>query len=288
MMNLRTTAAALGGDVTGGKVLAPGPGHTKRDRSLVITLDANGPDGFWVYSFANDDWRDCRDYVKEKLGISFEPHQNLQSYSSRAANAQPVQPKAKDNLQLARKIWQKSQTATGSPVEDYLHGRGLKLPNETLSVLRYHPACPFDGEKVPAMVAAMVDIHSNEFRGIHRTRLNPKDKAMLGTFKGAVVKLSPDENVYSGIHIAEGIETSLAVMAMGFKPVWCCLNAIGIAKFPVISSIESLTIFADNDANQTGQNKAIECGARWQSAGKEVRIFATPESGTDFADWMVA
>jgi putative DNA primase/helicase len=135
------------------------------------------------------------------------------------------------------------------------------------------------------MIAAMVNIHTNAFQGVHRTQINPKDKAMLGTAKRAVVKLTPDEDVTYGIHIAEGIETGLALMEMGFKPLWACLSAGGVAKFPVLSGIEALTIFADNDENQTGQNAARECGAGWQETGNEVRIFATPEPGTDFADW---
>ncbi len=136
------------------------------------------------------------------------------------------------------------------------------------------------------MVAAMVDIQTNEFRGIHRTRLKPKDKAMLGRAKGAVVKLTPDADVTTGLHICEGIETGLALMDMGFQPLWACLSAGGIAKFPVLASIEYLTIFADNDASQAGQKAARACGERWQAADKEIIICTTPEIGTDFADWI--
>jgi hypothetical protein len=34
---LRTIAKALGGEITGKSVLAPGPGHSSRDRSLSVT-----------------------------------------------------------------------------------------------------------------------------------------------------------------------------------------------------------------------------------------------------------
>jgi hypothetical protein len=73
--------------------------------------------------------------------------------------------------------------------------------------LRFHPACPFrlkDGStvKLPAMVAVMVDIVTNEPCGIHRTALKPdgsgkaempdgsSPKKMLGRAKGAVMKLT--------------------------------------------------------------------------------------------------
>ncbi len=108
---------------------------------------------------------------------------------------------------------------------------------------------------------------------------------MLGPVKGAVVELAPIADITTGLHICEGIETGLALIAMGFNPMWVCLSAGGIAKFPVLFGIESLTIFADNDANDVGQNAARECGKRWRAARKDVIIYTTPEAGTDFADW---
>ena len=73
--NLQTLARALGGEVTGGQVRAPGPGHSPADRSLSIKLDSNAPDGFIVNSFANDDPIVCKDYVREKVGLpAFKPN----------------------------------------------------------------------------------------------------------------------------------------------------------------------------------------------------------------------
>jgi hypothetical protein len=68
MMSLRAIAAALGGEVSGNSVLAPGPGHSKRDRSLSVTPSPSAHDGFLVHSFCGDDPIACKDYVREKLG----------------------------------------------------------------------------------------------------------------------------------------------------------------------------------------------------------------------------
>src|SRR5262245_40831680 len=68
-MDLRSIARALGGDVRNGEVLAPGPGHAPKDRSLSVKLDRDAPDGFIVHSFAHDDPIVCRDYVREKCGL---------------------------------------------------------------------------------------------------------------------------------------------------------------------------------------------------------------------------
>jgi RecA-family ATPase len=73
--NLQSLARALGGEVNGGQVLAPGPGHSAADRSLSIKLDSNAPDGFVVHSFSTDDPIACRDYVREKAGLPvFKPN----------------------------------------------------------------------------------------------------------------------------------------------------------------------------------------------------------------------
>ena len=67
MTAAREIARALGGEVVGRNILlCPGPGHSPRDRSLQVTL---APDGVLVHSFAGDHWQDCRDYVRERLGL---------------------------------------------------------------------------------------------------------------------------------------------------------------------------------------------------------------------------
>ncbi|WP_160168919.1 AAA family ATPase [Bradyrhizobium sp. Ai1a-2] len=63
----------MGGEVTGNQVLAPGPNHSPKDRSLSIKIDPAAPGGFVVTSFANDDPLACKDYVRERLGIRWEP-----------------------------------------------------------------------------------------------------------------------------------------------------------------------------------------------------------------------
>jgi putative DNA primase/helicase len=66
MMTAREIALALGGDVvSANRVAAPGPGHSNRDRSLSILITSSD---FIVHSFAGDDWRACKDYVRSRLG----------------------------------------------------------------------------------------------------------------------------------------------------------------------------------------------------------------------------
>lgn len=76
-LSLQSIAAALGGEVCGGEVRAPGPGHTPIDRSLCVKLAPGTPDGFVVHSFASDDWQTCKDHTKERLGFKWEPERKL-------------------------------------------------------------------------------------------------------------------------------------------------------------------------------------------------------------------
>ena len=69
MFTLSELAHALGGDVVGRQVLAPGPGHSPKDRSLSITIFGDGPDGFLAFSHSGDHFAACRDYVRARLGL---------------------------------------------------------------------------------------------------------------------------------------------------------------------------------------------------------------------------
>jgi hypothetical protein len=67
MITAREIALALGGDVvSANRVSAPGPGHSAKDRSLSVLIVGSD---FVVHSFSNDDWRECRDYVRERIGL---------------------------------------------------------------------------------------------------------------------------------------------------------------------------------------------------------------------------
>jgi hypothetical protein len=208
-----------------------------------------------------------------------------------AARERPRQPSK--TAPLAQEFWQGSGPAAGTLVERYLvASRGLELPAD--APIRFHPWCwrnPEHGPRGPAMLAVMTDPASGARVGTHVTYLRPDGagkaeghapRIKLGN--AGVVRLVPDSDVALGLGIAEGIETSLAVMQhFGWSPVWAAGDAGSIESFPLLAGIEALTVFADADENGRGMNAARACVARWAQAGREARIAAPPGLG-DFAD----
>jgi 5S rRNA maturation endonuclease (ribonuclease M5) len=66
---LARAAELLGGEVRGGEILCPGPGHTDSDRSLSVRPSKDNPEGFITHSFAADTCRECREHVRKKCGL---------------------------------------------------------------------------------------------------------------------------------------------------------------------------------------------------------------------------
>jgi putative DNA primase/helicase len=280
-LTTQAIALALQGDANGRSVLAPGPGHSRKDRSLSVRIDPSAPDGFVAHSFAGDDWRECRDHVKRRLGIrsgDFEPKRRTKRPAQAADDAKRVS--------IALALWDETEALQGTLAERYLDKR--KCVVEYMSEdLRFHPETWHKptARPQPAMIALMRDIRTNAPCGIHRTFLNADatklDRMMLGRAKGACVKLTEDADVTSGLGIAEGIETALSVMRDGFRPMWACLSAGTIENFPALSGIQCLTVFAD--ADQTGIDAARTCISRWRDAGCEANALH-PAGGGDYND----
>ena len=67
-VSLQELAAALNGKIIGDQVQAPGPGHSAGDRSMSVKPAANEK-GYVVNSFGRSTWKECDDYVAERLGI---------------------------------------------------------------------------------------------------------------------------------------------------------------------------------------------------------------------------
>lgn len=282
-------ARALGGEAFGSKVAAPGPGHSRRDRSLTVFLDAAAPDGFRVFSHAGDDWRACRDHVAAALGLPV--GRRRQGGDPAPAPVCPPPAGQQDDgrrQQLAREIWQAGRDPRGTLVEVHLGLRALHLPDDVAGdVLRFHPACPWGTGNVPAMLAPLRCFRTGRIVGVHRTALTAQGaktgRRMLGTAAGAAVMLDRHEDVTAGLVIGEGIETCMAARQLGLRPVWALGSAGAIAALPVLAGIEALTVLAETDDDGANERAVQAVGTRWAQAGAEVDLIQ-PRTGGDLND----
>jgi hypothetical protein len=190
--------------------------------------------------------------------------------------------------------WQAARPIAGTLAETYLTARGLRFADPEGRVLRFaarrarkSPAGQL--EYHPAMLAALLDLHTGQQVGIINIYLLPdgsdrlrdgKGKTVTGHAKGAVVLLSAFDEPIAGLVICEGVETGIALLMTGLAPVWACGGAGFLASFPVLGGIEALTIAAD--AGEPGERAAATAAERWRKAGREVLAIAPPAG--DWAD----
>ena len=305
MINLRTLQRALGGEICGGQLSCPGPGHSPKDRSLCVRLSG---DDFVVYSHAGNDWRDCRDYVRQRLGLpAWQPGDGRDrsmapsrlAVFNRGAVDAGSERRARTQEDLARiaravAIWNEAVDPRGTRAEQYLASRALALDEDVDDdVLRFHEACPWREENtggtifVPALLAAFRSIDDDKITAIQRVALTPEGRKlgrrMLGVVHRAAVKLDP---VGDTLHVGEGVETCLAARILGHAPTWA-LGSVGmIAQFPLVDGVACLRILGENDSASASASKL--CGNRWQAVGRKVQI-VTPDAGYgDLNDELVA
>jgi hypothetical protein len=152
------------------------------------------------------------------------------------------------------------------------------------SVLFREQGHPLDGRRLGCIVALMTDpVTAMPTGAISRTYLTP-DLAKNGKAKtlgspAGVVRLTPDDEVLGGLHLAEGLETALAGLSIGLRPMWATGSTALMSKFPVLSGIECLNLIVDNDRNGAGERAAREAEARWRAAGREVRLLRSDAPG---------
>jgi hypothetical protein len=207
-------------------------------------------------------------------------------------------PAARDNynpLDSVRRYISGLVSIRGGPGEQYLRelphqgGRGIDVDAiadllERTDAIGWHPAVffhqeghPLHKEHLGCIIGIFTDpVTAKPTGAISRTYLSPGGRKIgkaktLGT-GGGIIRISVDEDVEEGLHLAEGIENALTAAALGYRPVWACGSSSTLARFPVLAGIEALTIFADHDVNGAGEYAAYETEDRWRAAGREVVI----------------
>lgn len=216
--DLSRVARNLGGEVSGGQVLAPGPNHSSKDRSLAVRLEPDAPEGFVVHSFANDDPLACRDHVRAKAGLPERkpadtgptPVERKSATRRVAATYDYLDERGEPYLRVlrmepksfAQQLWNGRQWVSGKPL-------GPKVPYRLPAMLAavHDTVIVCDGEKDADALAARGFIATTASEGAGKWTDD-----LSQWFKGKTVYVLADNDPAGEAH-AESVARSLHAVA---------------------------------------------------------------------------
>lgn len=288
----RAVAGALGGEAHGNRIVAPGPGHSARDRSLSILVSWQAPEGFVCHSHAGDDPLACRDHIRVRLGFCRRRQNVIPAPHVHDRQREKITVIERERTEFPLALWREARPISGTPAEAYLASRGLTYDGEAL---RWHPSCPFGKDRLGCMLGLVRNIVTNEPQAVHRTAISADGRKLshlgangrlsLGPVAGGCIKLTDDMDVTLCLGLAEGVETALSMRLtadFGRSPVWAAVHAPGIEGFPVLGGIQSLWIGVDHDPAGLRASRAL--AHRWHQAGREVFTIKPRRERADLND----
>jgi len=210
--------------------------------------------------------------------------------------------------QTLRRLWKQSlplDHPDAGLARLYFASRRLGKVNLPLSDIRFHPSLGYRNDDgvveghFPALLA-LVRTAEGKALTVHRTWLakDGSGKAPVDaprkTFPppgrwvtGSAIRL--DEGLSNVLHVAEGLETALAVRAImdGTAPVWSTLSKDVLKGLDVPEQIRCICIWADRDRLGGGEKAANALLERMQQHGRQGIVMVPPGSVTNrtSVDW---
>jgi AAA domain len=269
--DLQTVARALGGEVSGGQVRAPGPGHSAIDRSLSIKPDPDAPDGFVCHSFANDNPIVCRDYIREKLNLPpFKP--NGRTNGNGGANNDDTFIKAVMRAALAQGCAKPKGKIVAT--YDYTDADGKLL----YQVVRYEP-----NDKPKYFRQRRPD-------GNGDWTWNLDDPQYPGSLNGRRVLYRWPELLKfpnATIFVTEGEKDCDRVCSLEH-----CATTVASGKWTddCVKALAGRDVFILQDNDDTGRQKAQTAAQALHGTAATIRIVSLPDlpDGGDVSDWLDA
>lgn len=287
MSRLHEIAGRAGGEVRGAQALIPGPGHSKRDRSLSLTIGERGQ-VVW-HSFAGNEWRDVGPYLAE-LGVDLggKRRDREEIDAERNAHRHRKAMELEEKRAIARALLAETQPIAGTVGEAYLRSRGL----DPVAALRFHPRAPFtpyypDSRRWPAMVGEIANA-DGETIGVHLTFLKrdgigkapiEPSRKVIGSQKGGAIWLG---EASASIVVAEGIETALSVSRRCGLPAVAAISAGNLAAFAPPAGVCGALVAFDRDPHGVGERDARALVRRLEARGVAAVLAAPPAS---YSDW---
>jgi hypothetical protein len=252
-------AQALGGEVSGNQILAPGPNHSSKDRSLSIRLDDSAPDGMVVYSFAGDDPLACKDYVRERAGLArWEP----QKASNAGSNAlSRMTSRQRISVQSEPKI-DRPIAKAGSPPAEYIY--------------RLADGTPYLRVKRPGFFQA----HWDGKAWANGAPKGPKIPYRLPEILAAA---------HDDVVVVEGEKDADNLSALGFTAT---TNSCGAEKFTadLADWFKGKNVYVLPDNDEPGERHATQVIQTLRNVARSIRVLRLPNlpNGGDVSDWIEA
>lgn len=219
--------------------------------------------------------------------------------------------KANKTTERLRAAWLQSSQNDISLIEKYVVSRGLPVGLAEVwasqarqnSVMRTYQKVEGVIVNFGVQPAILSIVYNGDGQAIslHRTYLDsegakntvlPNAKTLMPSKEGVewfscAVRLG--EQPETTLNVAEGIETSLAVMAMGESHCWATVNAQNLAGFVPPENIKEVVVWADLDKSETGFKAAQALQERLCKEGIEVIIKLPPmpvPKSAKSVDWL--
>lgn len=269
MLTAREIIKQLGGDWHSGYGLAPGPGHSPKDRSMRIE-DRDDGAGIAVSSYASDDWQTCRQYLHQRGLVEDDRTRRditpaeREQFRRRADKAKQKRDKDRAaKIAYARKLWFSSVPAPDTPAEAYLRQRGISVP--VPDCIRFAPEIKHSPTKTfhPALIAG-VQNQSERITAVQRIYLDSgggkadldENKRSVGDVGGGAVRLYEPGAVLA---LAESVEDGLALHELTGQPVWAVPGSSHFWNFEPPACVKTLILAPDPDkAGDGAAQKAAE------------------------------
>ena len=188
----------------------------------------------------------------------------------------------------AAKVWGFCSPYIGTAGEEYFKNRNIFL-NSVEPNIRFHPRIKNAeiGGFLPALLFKVQADYDGDLVAIHRIYIKSdgsgkadldNNKMALGSIKGAGIWFGePDETLY----VAEGPESALSLVSLGYKYVISSINAGNFAELGIPDSVRKCVLCPDNDgAGMAALAKANVAYGEIQKKKIEIKI---PPS--EYKDW---
>jgi len=283
--------------------------------SVICTCTANDKVGSGISLIMrarNVDFKTARNLLVDALGISVRGRTHSKPTPlppipvRKEVDVEAVKAEAKRvKLQIAS-IWNDTVDLTDPAAEPALlwfENRGVTPLRLPLADVRYHHGLRYyDGQNYVGTfpcIVSMIRDNAGLTRTLHRTYITADGKKPVEIPAGKTRKLHPvpcDRTASGGavrideptncLNLAEGIETALSVRRLTRLPTWACLSKDLLRNVEIPDTVRFITIWADKDRSDAGQQAAAELVMRLRQEGRKAVAMLPPgEMGAKSLDW---